>query len=168
MESRAHPPVRRLCRHCSALTETTAERCPRCGRRYSQRRYLPVLIAAAALAVLIVAGWAFLVLKGASDTVNQVRQGISVKDQIVTGVESLKNKESVTPQQFKDVPIGISKGTIERRFGTPGKLQNAITRRLLHAPVLKSSCLYYRDQSDLLSVFRFCFKGDRLVSKMRL
>jgi hypothetical protein len=126
------------------------------------------LIAAAALAVLLVAGWAFFVLKGAHDTVNQVRQGISVKDQIVTGVENLKNKDSITSSQFDAVSLGTSKSTIEQRFGTPGRLQNLITRRLLHISSLRPSCLYYRDESDLLSVFRFCFKSDRLVSKRRL
>lgn len=169
MASGTHPPARRLCRHCSALSETSAERCPRCGRPYGGHGlYLRVLIAAAAVAVLIVAGWAFFVLKGAHDTVNQVRQGISVKDQIVTGLDNLKNKDSITPHQFDAVSLGTPKSTIERTFGTPGKLQNLVTVRLLHRSRLRPSCLYYRDKSDPLAVFRFCFKNDTLVSKRLL
>lgn len=138
----------RVCPRCGLQAQTTAARCPNCGRRYGRRHTaLKVVLGVVGAVALLITGCAAIV-------------GVSLNS---------TTQKGITRAQFDSVAMGTSRAAVEERFGEPARAQDFQTQipQLQKRPA-RWTCIYYAERGEKVlkaHFFGFCFAGGRLTSK---
>jgi hypothetical protein len=142
------PPPTKVCPRCGAQSETFETSCPNCGRAYGLNRGAIVGIIAAGIgaSLLFLGGCATLIVLGVNEAEEEV------------------DETSISRAQFESIPIGASRGEVERRLGDFWN-----QRREESVGGDRLQCIYYNEEGSSVfddeREFGFCFIGGELVSK---
>lgn len=144
----------RVCPHCHAQSETTAAKCPHCGKKFKGRGFASkfamfTLVTLIVLGVLI-AGCAALIGGAANEVVKEA------------------DKHAITKAEFAAVKTGETRAALEKRLGEPADTQemDIDTSDFEGAGATQSNdCVYYSKKGDVIPTYQFCFTDDKLTTK---
>jgi hypothetical protein len=154
MEGQGFTAPTKVCPHCGVQAQTTADRCPNCGKRY-RRRFRGLRIAGWGCLGLVVGVIVIIVLIGVLISAG------------VEEAEDEQNETAITRQEFRSVELGMTLSQVRRRLGSPGDAQE-FENEGLPGQAIREDCIYYNEQDEPLGegqYFQFCFENRRLTSK---
>jgi rRNA maturation endonuclease Nob1 len=141
----------KVCPNCQVQSQTTASKCPNCGKRYKKRKKWPWVI----LAFLVVfGGCTAIVLASVNNAVNELN-----KEQA---------SHAITPAQFDSIKIGTPRAQVISTVGKqPEDTQEFTSKGVLSNEQIKSSCIYYNKSGGKFGdIYQFCFDNhNNLESK---
>ncbi len=142
----------KICPHCSAVAQTTANRCPTCGKKYKKRTLLKVVAGLLLLGAVLMVGCVALI-GGAVDEVDKE-------------LDRQQNESAITQRQFKQLKMGTTQDQVEKRFGQPTDSQEMESEVAELDVQSNMSCIYYnRKGGEFGDMFQLCFDDGRLSSK---
>lgn len=146
----------KLCPHCGAQSQTLADKCPNCGKKFKkkQRTFLKVLLAILIAATVLIGGCVALIGGAANEADKSIK-----RDQ---------NKNAITNSQARSVKLGTTRREVEAQFGPPKDTQES-----QNSGVGSDTCIYYNIKGGrVLDQWQFCFSGKgksgKLTGKNRL
>jgi hypothetical protein len=149
-------PPTKVCTHCGAQAQTTADRCPNCNKRYGRRGR-----------GLRIAGWGCLgMVAGSIAIVAVIALAISAG---VEEAEEEQDRVGITLSEFRSIEQGTSQQEVVDTLGEPEDAQE-FEQQIpeLESTPARSSCIYYPEKGKPLfegRSFQFCFDDGRLTSK---
>jgi hypothetical protein len=143
----------KVCPHCGAMSQTTAKKCPDCGKGYKKRTLLKVLVGLCLLGLVLIVGCAALIGGAANEVAKQL--------------DKEQREHAITRQQFRSLDLGMSERQVIAEVGKrPENRQEFESEGVLSKEPSSSSCIYYnRVGGSFGDVFQLCFDGRRLTSK---
>ena len=136
-------------------SQTTADRCPSCGKRYGKKsgagcfKWALIL---GVLGLLLIAGCVAIVGVGA--------------DEVSKELDRQQNENAISQSEFASITLGDSQDDIEAQYGEPADKQEFENEGILDEEPANSSCIYYnREGGDFGDIYQLCFDEGRLTSK---
>lgn len=143
----------KVCPHCGAMNQTTAKKCPSCGKGYKKRTVLKVLVGLSVLGLVLIVGCAALIGGAANEVAKQL--------------DTEQQAHAITRQQFRSLDLGMTERQVIAAVGKrPEDRQEFQSEGFMTDEPQNSSCIYYnRAGGSFGDVFQLCFDGGRLNSK---
>ena len=143
----------KVCPHCGAMNQTTAKKCPSCGKGYKKRTALKVFVGLCVFGLVIVIGCAALIGGAANEVAKQL--------------DDQQQAHAITRQQFGSLSLGMTEQQVIAAVGKrPEDRQEFQSKSFVTDEPSNSSCIYYnRSEGTFGDVFQLCFDGGRLTSK---
>lgn len=143
----------KVCPHCGTMSQTTAKKCPGCGKKYKKGTVLKVLVGLCVLGVAAIIGCAALVGGAANEVAKQL--------------DAEQQAHAISKSQFKALPLGTSQSSVVSQLGKkPENKQEFQSKSFLGDEPQNSSCIYYnKADGSFGDVFQLCFTNGKLDTK---
>jgi hypothetical protein len=143
----------KVCPHCGAQAQTTADRCPNCNKKYKRRTVLKVLFGLTLFGLVVIVGCAALIGTAADEAIKEL--------------DAEQQRHAITKEQFDSIQIGASESRVVQQLGKPPEDKQEFTNKgFLSDEPENSTCVYYnREGGEYGDVFQFCFDNGRLTGK---
>jgi ribosomal protein L40E len=143
----------KVCPHCGAIAQTTAKKCPNCGKGYKKRTWLKVLVALCVLGAVAIVGCAALIGSAANEVGKQL--------------DAEQQAHAISRAKFNAIKLGMTEDKVIETAGKqPEDKQEFENAGVLDDEPQNSSCIYYnRAGGDFGDLFQFCFTSGKLDAK---
>ena len=145
----------KLCPHCAAQAQTTALKCPSCGKKYKKKSpVLKILLGIFVLIIAVFAGCTALVGKAV--------------DEAVDSYNAEQAASAISQETYDSIQIGATRADVDAAVApaVPQDAYEYTAEGVLEETQINSSCIYFnRDGGQFGDAFQFCFDGDVLRSK---
>jgi hypothetical protein len=135
------------------MSQTTAKKCPHCGKRYKKRTVLRVFVGLCIFSILAIGGCTAVIGSAANHAIKEY--------------DAEQQAHAITADQFHAVRLGSSERSVRGFLGkAPEDRQEFQSQDFVTNEPSSSSCVYYnRDGGSFGDVYQFCFDGGKLTSK---
>jgi ribosomal protein L40E len=143
----------KVCPHCGASAQTTANKCPNCGKGYKKRTGLKIFVGICVAGLVLVVGCTALLAGGVNEAVKEL--------------DAEQAEHAITRSEFKALEIGMTQQQVIDSTGkAPEDRQNFESEGFLSEEPTTSTCIYYNQaDGEFLDTYQLCFDNGRLTSK---
>lgn len=150
------PPVAgptKVCPHCGTMSQTTAKKCPNCGKGYKKRTALKVFLGICLLGLVGIVGCAALIGGAANEVSKQL--------------DAEQKAHAITRAQYDSLKIGMSESAVTAKLGKdPENKQEFESKSFVGDEPSNSSCIYYNKSGGSFGdVYQLCFTEGKLDAK---
>jgi outer membrane protein assembly factor BamE (lipoprotein component of BamABCDE complex) len=135
------------------MSQTSASKCPSCGKGYKKRTGLKIFAAIVAAGLVGIIGCSVLLVGGANEVADEL--------------DAEQAKSAITRAQFDALEIGMTQAEVRASTGKPpADRQSFESEDFLSEEPTTSSCIYYNKAGgEFLDTYQLCFDDGKLTSK---
>lgn len=142
------------CPHCGAMSQTTADRCPNCNKKFKKKSpVLKILLGITLLGILLIGGCTALV-GGA------INEGVK-------SVEEESAKSAITVEQWNQIKPGQTKEEVLEIVAPAVPSDEQTTESASEGFEYNSNCLYFNKAGESFSLiaYQVCLSDGKVTTK---